>query len=100
MSASGYPCGGTGPFDRYEGKRREARPPEQRSPATMPGCHAGRSPQNNGLRFPADPRTIEEVIAVMHAAVILWRAGLRIQEALALAEPDHDHQRGAVLVKQ
>ena len=32
--------------------------------------------------------------------VILWRAELRIQEPLALAEADLDHQRGAVLVKQ
>jgi site-specific recombinase XerD len=30
--------------------------------------------------------------------VVLWRAGLRIQEALALAEGDLDHGRGAVLV--
>jgi hypothetical protein len=40
----------------------------RRSPATMPGFHAGRSPQNKGLRYPADPPTIEEIIAVMHAA--------------------------------
>jgi Phage integrase family len=30
--------------------------------------------------------------------VVLWRAGLRIQEALALAEGDLDHGRGALLV--
>jgi hypothetical protein len=29
--------------------------------------------------------------------VILWRAGLRIQEALALAEGDLDQRRGALL---
>ena len=63
----------------------------RRSPATMPGFHQGRSPRNKGLRYPADPPTIEEIIAVMRAAgdsadgvrlraliVILWRAGLRI----------------------
>jgi site-specific recombinase XerD len=85
----------------------------RRSPATMPGFHAGRSPANKGLRYPADPPTIEEIIAVMHTAgdsahgrrlraliVILWRAGLRVQEALALTEPDLDHQRGAVLVRR
>jgi integrase len=85
----------------------------RRSPATMPGFHAGRPPQNKGLRYPADPPTIEEIIAVMHAAgesahgrrlralvVILWRAGLRIQEALALTEADLDHRRGAVLVRR
>src|SRR6266542_2155723 len=31
--------------------------------------------------------------------VALWRAGLRIQEALALAEHDLDHRRGSVLVR-
>jgi integrase len=30
--------------------------------------------------------------------VILWRAGRRIQEALALAEADLDYRRGALLV--
>jgi site-specific recombinase XerC len=85
----------------------------RRSPATMPGFHAGRSPQKKGLTYPADLPTIEEIIAVMHAAgdsahgrrrraliVVLWRAGLRIQEALALTEADLDHRRGAVLVRR
>jgi hypothetical protein len=31
--------------------------------------------------------------------VVLWRAGLRIQEALALAEHDLDHRRGSLLVR-
>jgi hypothetical protein len=30
--------------------------------------HAGRSPANKGLRYPADPPTVEEIIAVMRAA--------------------------------
>jgi len=85
----------------------------RRSPATMPGFHAGRPPRNKGLRYPADPPKIEEIIAVMRAAgdgahgrrlrgliVILWRAGLRIQEALALAEADLDHRWGALLVRR
>jgi site-specific recombinase XerD len=83
-----------------------------RSPATMPGFHAGRPPRNKGLSYPADPPKVEEIIAVMRAAgdrahgrrlrgliVILWRAGLRIQEALALAEADLDHRRGALHVR-
>ena len=70
----------------------------RRSPATMPGFHQGRSPRNKGLHYPADPPTIVEINAVMRAAgdridgarlraliVILWRAGLRIGEALDLA---------------
>jgi integrase len=85
----------------------------RRSPVTMPGHHQGRAPRNEGLRYPADPPTIEEIVAVMRAAgdgtdgtrlraliVILWRAGLRISEALALAETDLDRSRGAVLVRR
>jgi integrase len=75
----------------------------RRSPATMPGYHAGRPPRNKGLRYPADPPTVEEIIAVMRQTaddrhgfrlraliVVLWRGGLRIQEALALGERDLD----------
>lgn len=85
----------------------------RRSPVTMPGFHEGRAPRNKGHRYPADPPTIEEIIAVMRAAgnggdgvrlqaliVILWRAGLRIGEALALAETDLDVSRGAVSVRR
>ena len=85
----------------------------RRSPATMPGFHAGHPPGNKGLRYPADPPKVEEIIAVMRAAgddahgrrlraliVILWRAGLRVQEALALAEADLDQRRGALLVRR
>jgi integrase len=85
----------------------------RRSPATKPGFHAGRPPRNKGLRYPADPPKVEEIVAVMRAAgddahgwrlrgliVILWRAGLRIQEALSLAEADLDHRCGALLVRR
>jgi hypothetical protein len=84
----------------------------RRSPATLPGYHAGRPPRNKGLRYPADPPTVEEIVAVMRHApddrhgrrvramiVVLWRAGLRIQEALALAEHDLDQRRGSMLVR-
>src|SRR3954454_19230543 len=84
----------------------------RRSPATMPGYHAGRPPRNKGLRYPADPPSVEEIVAVMRQAgtttqglrargliVILWRAGLRIGEALALTESDLDDRRGSVLVR-
>jgi site-specific recombinase XerD len=85
----------------------------RRSPATMPGFHAGCPPRNKGVRYPADPPTIEEIIAVMRSAgdglhgrrlrgliVVLWRAGLRINEALALNEPDLNHRRGSLLVRR
>jgi hypothetical protein len=60
----------------------------RRSPATMPGYHAGRPPRNKGMRYPADPPTVEEIVAVMRRAaddrhgwrlramiVVLWRPG-------------------------
>ena len=85
----------------------------RRSPATLSGFHQGRPPRNKGLRYPPDPPTVEEIIAVMRAAgdrpdglrlrgviVVLWRAGLRVSEALALAESDFDRTRGAVLVRR
>ena len=85
----------------------------RRSPVTMPGYHQGRPPRNKGLRYPADPPAVEEIIAVMRAAgdrpegarlraliVLLWRAGLRIREALELAETDLDSARGAVIVRK
>ncbi len=62
--------------------------------------------------IPLTHPTVEEIIAVMRAAgggdgarlraliVILWRAGLRIGEALDLAETDLDVARGAVLVRR
>src|SRR5450755_4936225 len=77
----------------------------------MPGHHARRAPRNKGQRYPADPPTVDEIVAVMREAgedrhgrrlraliVVLWRAGLRIQEALALTETDLDERRGSVLI--
>ena len=85
----------------------------RRSPATLSSFHHGRPPRNKGLRYPPDPPTVEEIVAVMRIAgddpdglrlrgviVVLWRAGLRISEALALAESDLDRARGAVLVRR
>ncbi len=40
----------------------------RRSPATMREYHRGRAPRNKGLRYPADPPTVEEIIDVMRAA--------------------------------
>jgi len=84
----------------------------RRSPATMPGYHTGRPPANKGRRYPADPPRVEEIAAVMRQAgatiygdrlrgmiVVLWRAGLRIHEALALTETDLEERRGAMLIR-
>jgi hypothetical protein len=82
----------------------------RRSPATMPGYHRGRPPRNKGEQYPADPPTVEEIVAVMRTIgdgaeghrlraliVLLWRAGLRISEALALQESDLDRGRARCL---
>src|SRR3954454_15286280 len=40
----------------------------RRLPATMPGDHAGRPPRNKGRLYPADPPTVEAIVAVMREA--------------------------------
>ena len=65
------------------------------------------------MSYPADPPTVEEIVTVMRHAgdsvhgrrlrgliVVLWRAGLRICEALTLAEADLDARRGSMLVRR
>jgi integrase len=65
------------------------------------------------MRYPADPPTVDEIVAVMRHApsdrhgfrlrgviVVLWRAGIRVQAALALAEHDLDERRGSLLVRR
>jgi site-specific recombinase XerD len=62
--------------------------------------------------YPPDPPTVEEIVAVTRAAgsgadgvrlrgimVLLWRAGLRISEVLALNETDLDPSRGSLVVR-
>jgi site-specific recombinase XerD len=64
------------------------------------------------MLYPADPPAVEEIVCVMrHASedprsfrlramiAMLWRGGLRVQEAHALSEHDLDPQRGSVLVR-
>jgi integrase len=69
-------------------------------------------PRNKGRIYPADPPTVDEIVAVMRHArharhgcrlngliVVLWRAGLRIHEALSLTETDLDQRRGSILIR-
>jgi site-specific recombinase XerD len=64
------------------------------------------------MRYPPDPPRPEEIIVVMRQAghdrhglrlraliAVLWRAGLRISEALALNETDIDTARGSLLIR-
>ena len=84
----------------------------RRPRATLPGFHAGRPPRNRGRRYPADPPTTEELVRLMKGCpttpsgerlraliVVLWRSGLRINEALALEERDLDPSSGSVTVR-
>jgi integrase len=70
-------------------------------------------PRNKGMRYPPDPPIVDEIVAVMRAVgdepdalrlraliVVLWRAGLRISEALALQESDLERSRGTVLIRR
>jgi site-specific recombinase XerD len=70
-------------------------------PATISGYHAGRAAPS-----------VDEIVAVMRKTdhtpyghrlnaliIVLWRPGLRIQEALSLTETDLDKRRGSVLVR-
>jgi len=85
----------------------------RRSPATTTEFHLGRAPGNKGMSYPADPPRVEEIVAVMRQAgrglhgdrmrgliLVLWRAGLRISEALDLRESDLEPGRGALLVRE
>src|SRR5688572_9014559 len=78
----------------------------RRSPATMPGYRAGRPPRNNGIRYPAEPPTVDDIVAVMRHTgddrdgwrlramiVVLWRAGLRIRRRWR--SPNTTSTRGA-----
>jgi site-specific recombinase XerD len=64
------------------------------------------------MRYPADPPTVDEIIAVMRQIaddrhgrrlramiVVRWRAGLRVQQGLALGEHELDQRRGSILVR-
>lgn len=74
--------------------------------------HRGRAPRNKGEQYPTAPPTVEEIVAVMRIVgdradgprlsmliALLWRAGLRISEALVHQENDLGRFRAAVLVR-
>jgi hypothetical protein len=58
----------------------------RRSPATLPGYHAGRPPRNKGFRYPPDPPRVEEIIAVMRRLRV--SLGLGGHRANGSAGPD------------
>ena len=79
------PCRSFTPAGR-RATRGSATPPIRRRPRrSSPSCAAG--DHLHGLRLRG-------------LLVVLWRAGLRINEALALAEADLDGRRGSLLVRR
>jgi hypothetical protein len=40
----------------------------RRLAATMPGHRRGQAPRNKGMRYPADPPSVEEIVLVMRVA--------------------------------
>lgn len=84
----------------------------RRSSATFPEFHSGRPPANRGQKFPADPPTVEEIVAILRVCpdtlagrrnralmVLLWRTGLRVSEALDLHESDLEQREHSVFVR-
>jgi site-specific recombinase XerD len=84
----------------------------RRSPAAVPGTSPDAGPAARAAttqltrRAPRRSSRSCAVAATAHTAtargliVVLWRAGLRIQEALDLTELDLDPRRGSVLVRR
>lgn len=83
-----------------------------RPAVTMPGYHKGRQPANKGKKYPAEILTPEEVaalfaqissstsIGIRNRALltVLYRAGLRHSEALALLPKDVNLVTGSIAV--
>ena len=83
-----------------------------KSPVTQPGYQTGRRPPNKGRSYPAEILTDDEVKALIRACpnraptgvrnralvTVLYRAGLRLGEALALKPKDIDPKAGTITV--
>lgn len=82
-----------------------------RTEAAFPGAGRGRAPGQKGLTLPAEILTPDEVLAIMAQRpdtvvgirdraiiAVLYRAGLRVGEALALQPKDLDLRGGSIAV--
>ena len=81
-------------------------------PVTSPGYHSGRTAPNKGRTYPPEVLTEDEVKSLIRACsnraptgirnraliTVLYRAGLRLSEALALKPKDVDPDAGTVTV--
>jgi integrase len=84
----------------------------RRSPITVPGYRVGMKPANYGRKYPAEILTKDEVGRLLAACsrrgptglrnraliVVMWRAGLRIAEALALRPKDVNLDHGTITI--
>jgi site-specific recombinase XerD len=84
----------------------------RRSVITLPGYRLGMKPANAGQKYPAEVLTRKEVEQLLAACsrrgptgirnraliVVMWRAGLRVAEALALRVKDVDLETGTITV--
>jgi site-specific recombinase XerD len=91
-------------------KQRQAAHAHRGSPITAPGYKRGVRPPNYGKRYPVEPLTHGEIWRLLGACsrhgsagirnraliVTLWRAGLRVGEALALFPKDVDLELGVI----
>jgi site-specific recombinase XerD len=84
----------------------------RRSAITLPGYRLGMKPANFGQKYPAEVLSRQEVGELLAACsrrgptglrnraliVVMWRAGLRVAEALALYPKDVDLDAGTIAV--
>lgn len=84
----------------------------RRSPITFAEYRLGKSPPNKGKRYPAEPLTYDEVQRLIAACsnrgssgirnraaiTLMWRAGVRVGELVALYPKDIDTRAGSVTV--
>jgi integrase/recombinase XerD len=92
--------------------RKRLAPLEAPTPITQPGYRRGQRPPNYGKRYPAEILSREEIDRLLGACsrrgyaglrmraliVVMWRAGLRVGEALALQAKDVDLDEGTIAV--
>lgn len=82
-----------------------------RSPVTQPSYRLGKAPANKGMKLPPEVLTSDEMYRLLDACgrgpagrrnraliTIMWRAGLRVSEALSLYPKDVDLQNGRITI--
>jgi site-specific recombinase XerD len=99
------------PRIRFTGDRAVDRRGYYRSPVTQPSYRLGKEPPNKGMKLPPEVLTTDEMYRLLDACgrgpagrrnraliAIMWRAGLRVGEALALFPKDVDLDNGRITV--